>query len=251
VSGELWIRDGLPILKSDGEGLVRGTILSFQPNASEKAYQRIVDIEPDRQYHWGVLLSGSRSVNVLLGKFPKKGGRPAETLEWDGKTDPLFTSALDVVSETLNANPEIIDRDLKPTFRLQMAYLLLWSSIERYVSLRYHLGGEAWKKVEHLAREPAFRSALEATVTKPREIFRADKPDDKCKLDASNPERSLKYYYQVRSNIVHRGKGIFNDHKIVRESLRELLAIFKAVKDEAFRLSSTTDETEVPSESPG
>jgi hypothetical protein len=246
VHGELRIRDGLPILNPDGGGSVRGTILFFEPGATEKAYQRIVEIEPDKQYKWGVAPSGNQSVNLLLGRSPRKGSTEAETSEWDGRNDPLFTAALDVVGETLVANWES-GWDLKPTFRLQMAYLLLWSSIERYVSMRYHLGDNATAKLKYLAEEPAFCRALQANVKSKRSVFRADRPDKAYLLDASQPQESREYYYQVRCNIMHRGKGIPRDHEIVRDSLSELLTIFTAVKDAAFEFSQPTGGGQSPS----
>ena len=58
---------------------------------------------------------------------------PARTTSWNGWDDPLFTSALDVVKETLHSQTQF-DWDLKPLFRLQMAYLLLWSG---YRAIRF------------------------------------------------------------------------------------------------------------------
>jgi hypothetical protein len=42
-----------------------------------------------------------------------------------------------------------------------MAYLLLWSSIDRYVSLRRDFGSDdVTKRVERLAEEPVLREVL-------------------------------------------------------------------------------------------
>jgi hypothetical protein len=118
-------------------------------------------------------------------------------------------------------------------FRLQMAYLLLWSAIERYVSLRYHFGDCVTKKVNRLAREESFIRGLRDYVTNNREVYRADRPEKKEVLDRENPEKALDYYYQVRSNITHRGKGVERDHERVLKSLRELLSIFRSVLKQA------------------
>jgi len=64
--------------------------------------------------------------------------------EWNGRDDPLFTVALDVVTKLCNRIALRVG--FEPLFRLEMAYLLLWTSIERYASLRYHLGDKATKK---------------------------------------------------------------------------------------------------------
>lgn len=231
VSGELRIRDGLPILDPDGIQNVSGSVLFFRSFAFEDAYRSIVDLEPDAQYRWGEKPSGSNTVNVLFGRSPKKGSVPGQ--DWDGRQDPLFTAALDVVRDTLSRNKNF-DSNLKRTFRLQMAYLLLWSAIERYVSLRYHLGNKVMEKVMNLASESAFSEALRNLQPAPREVYRADKPQEQVRLDSGDPEGSLSYYYQIRSNIVHRGKGHRDDHGRVRQSLEELLVIFDQVLNRAF-----------------
>ncbi|HEX4168142.1 MAG TPA: hypothetical protein VHZ55_21965 [Bryobacteraceae bacterium] len=135
--------------------------------------------------------------------------------------------ALDVVEEILNS--QTFAWDLKPLFRLQMAYLLLWSSIERYVSLRYHLGKNVKKKVDQLSGEQAFASSLLFHVRERQEVYRADRPSQKEVLDPQSPEKALKYFYQLRSNVTHRGKAVIRDHDRMRDSLAQLLPIFRDV----------------------
>jgi hypothetical protein len=233
IKGTLRIRDGLPIIDPQGTAQVSGSILVFKPEASEEAYKRIIEIKPDKHYRWDKSLAQDVSVNVLFGRSPQKGSIEVEDASWDGENDPLFTSALEVIKETLETGSEF-QWDLKPLFRLQMAYLLLWSSIERYVSLRYHLGDEVTKKINNLANEPAFIQALKDNVSNSRSIFRADRPEDKVTLDPMNSKGSLEYYYQIRSNITHRGKTVVKDHEILRDSLSELLNIFQSVLKAAF-----------------
>jgi hypothetical protein len=78
----------------------------------------------------------------------------------------------------------------------------------------------------NIAKEVAFRDMLEKVVKSNRSVQRADKPTEKVELDPTVPEKAMSYYYQVRSNMVHRGKGMPNDHQIVLSSCRELLEIF-------------------------
>jgi len=227
IKGTLLLRDGLPIVDPQGEHSVQGVLLNFQDDKADEAYLRIATLEPDKHYSWGETQVGNARANVLLGRNPRKGSIACEE-EWDGWTDPLFTSALDVVDETLSLNKQF-DWSLKPLFRLQMAYLLLWSAIERYVSLRYHLGDKATAKVLHLASEPAFKDALQQQVKERREVHRADRPEDKELLDSSCPEKSLRYYYQIRSNITHRGKAVGRDHDRLLEAGEQLNQIFRCV----------------------
>ena len=237
IQGELRERDGLPILDPDGSGTVSGSLLAFRPEAGTDAYQAIVNLEPDHQYRWDTRLVDGAAANVLVGKSPKEGSVPAEQ-EWDGRNDPLFTVALDIVRETTNANRKF-EWDLKPLFRLEMAYLLLWSAIERYLSLRYSLGGSVVAKIRKLADEPAFGEALAELKLTPRELFRADQPRKRVRLDASDPNGCVDYYYQVRSNLAHRGKAVVADHDRVVSALTELSSIFERVLARGFADASS------------
>jgi len=236
IAGTLRIRDGLPIVDPEadsGSDQVAGHVLHFAETTRKEAYSRIAKLEPDKQYRWIETRATNLNANVLVGRSPKKGSVVAEE-EWDAARDPLFTSALEVVKETLCANRDFA-WDMKPLFRLQMAYLLLWSSIERYVSLRYHLGDRVTEKVNHLASEPVFAEALIQAGPAKREVFRSHKPEEKAVLDSANPRKALDYYYQIRSNITHRGKGVVQDHERLVKCLDELLPIFRTVLDSAFR----------------
>lgn len=236
VAGQLRLRDGLPIFVPGGSGKVSGVLLLFREGAATQAYQAIAELEPAKQYRWGEAIIGPVTANVLWGRFPNRGSIELEE-PWDGRKDPLFTSALDVVQETLAQNRRF-EWNLQPLFRLQMAYLLLWSAIERYLSFRYHLGDAVWQKVQHLAEEPAFAEVLGKEVHDSRALFRADDPRQRVLLDPGNPAQSLEYYYQIRSNITHRGKAVVRDHDRLHDSLKELLAIFRHVLDRAFEEAS-------------
>lgn len=234
VPGTLLLRDGLPIADPAGQGYVGGALLTFGSGQGAEAYERITRMEPGRHYRWHQAELDGVLANMLVGRSPEKGTVPCEDAEWDGWRDPLLTTALEVVEETL-ADSKEFEWNLKPLFRLQMAYLLLWTSIERYVSLRYHLGDKVTEKITQLAGEAAFAASLQAHVSGAREVYRADRPADKEILDPTAPRKSLDYYYQVRSNIIHRGKGVVRDHHVLSQSLGELLAIFRDVLKAATR----------------
>ncbi len=235
--GKLLLRDGLPIMDLTGTDSVEGALLTFAPGKAQEAYERISAMEPDSHYRWTEARVNENLANVLLGRFTAKGSIVFEEPKWDGWTDPLFTSALDVIEETLNTQE--FDWNLKPLFRLQMAYLLLWSAIERYVSLRYHLGKDVANKVRQLAQEAAFASGLLMHVKERREVYRADQPDNKVVLDPQDPRKSLEYFYQLRSNLSHRGKGVVRDYDRIQEALAQLLPIFR----EVLRTAQTDAET--------
>ena len=250
VNGELYIRDGLPILKESDSSQVRGDTFYFRDGSN--AYQRIIELEPEHQYRWSVVEldpADSRiKLNILLGKSPDKGSvkiKFENSRDWDGREDSLFKDALEVVKEAIDADFHLnFPQSVKGFFRYQMAYMLLWSSIERYASLRYHLGKDVWQKIRKIAEEPEFGASLSEIAQTHRSIQRADEPGKKVHLDPSNPRKSLEYYYQVRSNMVHRGKSAIEDFKTVKTSLSELYEIFMRVKEAAFFEASLSFDEE-------
>lgn len=229
ILGSLLLRDGLPIIKAGGNGRVRGALLTFLPERRADAYNAIAAMEPDKQYTWGEAQVDGIQANVLFGRKPWTTSEPCEGVEWTGWSDPLFTVALKVVTDTLNAEHSCWDKEA--FFRLQMAYLLLWSSIERYASLRYGLGENVGAKLRGLASEEAFARSVTLHVKERREVHRADRPNEKEMLDplSNDSARACRYYYQVRSNITHRGKGVATDYDRIQKSLVELLLIFRDV----------------------
>jgi hypothetical protein len=231
IRGQLYIRDGLPILVLDerGENFVRGFVIYFTDSRS--AYERIVAIEPGSQYLWSETAVSVDNANVLIGRSPQKGSELAQG-DWDGAHDPLFTTALDVVKEVLRTHSGFKD-DLKPMFYLEMAYLLLWSSIERFLSLKYYLGGDVRKKIRFLASEHAFKDALRTLAPAPRSVYCSDDPKNRVTL-SSNPLKAVNYYYQIRCNLTHSGKGVQKDHERVLCALRELSQLFDAVLGSSF-----------------
>ena len=236
IAGCLLGRDGLPVLM-EGTERVSGTVIHFRSGDEEKSYRIIIKIEPDELYRWDTAEAQNgpecQKVNVFAGLKVKRGTHPLETETWNGREEPLFSTALEVITKTLNKNRKF-NWNLKPLFGLQMAYLLLWSAIERFASFKYHLGDKAVEKVFRIADEPEFVKALQELVTEPRTVYRSDKPENKVTLDPNIPKKGLAYYYQVRSNITHRGKAAYGDHDTLVKSLEELLEIFNRIKKAEF-----------------
>ncbi len=233
IDGYLKERDGIPLLIVLQEhGQIHGYTLNFKSGKKEDAYNRIAAIEPDKVYRWGkITLNSSITANVLIGKSENKGSLDLEGVtSWDGWNDPFFNEALEEIKEILDNNQEY---NIKALFRLQMAYSLLWASIERYTGLKYDLGKSPMSKIYNLKDEKSFVDSLKKNVTKIRTVCNAADVSSKAKLDPSDPRKSINYYYQVRSNSIHRGKSVHLDFDIIRSSLTELYAIFKDVLQES------------------
>jgi hypothetical protein len=240
VAGTLLIRDGVPVLDTTARNkVVNGYRIEFNDADAESAYKAIQRMEPSTQYRW----CDDDGMNVLVGRKPSRGSRPAETdidgnVVWSSWRDPAFKDALDVVDE--NLAEEFVRNDLRRFYRLQGAYLVLWSSIERYVSLRYGLGRneQVLQRVRRLAEETQFEASLRATnpaaKAKLRKLFRSDDPADSEKFDPlGRPEKAIDYLYQVRSNVTHRGKEEPLDWDLLHTATTEVLRIFRDVLDTA------------------
>lgn len=234
VNGILKERDGVPILVKSDNFKIKGYLIYFKEGREEEAYRRIMEIEPHKVYKWGEIKVNDNVVsNVLLGRKDKKGSTDLEYIdEWDGRSDPFFKYGLEEVETILKDNYES-DCEYKSLFRLQMAYALLWSAIERYAGLRYHLGDKVYQKVSQIAEEKAFADSLKKNVKDKRIVYSATDLK-KCLLDPNDPKKAIGYYYQARSNVVHRGKAVTRDFNTIKKSLEELLAIFRDVLDETF-----------------
>lgn len=84
-------------------------------------------------------------------------------------------------------------------------------------------------KLSRLASERAFAESVQRYVACSREVYRADRPGKKVVLNPALPDHAWKYYYQIRSNMIHRGKAVVRDHERIEEALSELLKIFRDV----------------------
>ncbi len=235
ADGSLKERDGIPLfIPSKNAGIIKGYLISFIAGREDEAYDRIISIEPDEVYRWQVIKVNDTDANVLVGKRVDRGSSDLDHVEeWDGKSDPFFNDGIAEVEAILEANPSFDWVDYRPLFRLQMAYILLWSAVERYAGLKYHFGNNATEKVNRIADEKCFKDALEKIVTETREVYSTTKLD-KYTLDPADPKKSINYYYAVRSNSVHRGKAVHRDFDTIKSSLTELLFIFKELLRDSF-----------------
>jgi hypothetical protein len=189
--------------------------------------------------------NADRGVKQERERLLEKGPRPrrgSTVLEgpWAGRTDPPLTVGLDVVAEMAATVGHPSPDDVAPLLRLQAAYLLLFTAIERYASLRYGLrGGDIMVKLRQVADEPAFATALAAHVDAVREVYAAHNPSNRERLDPINPRGSMEYYYQLRSNISHRGKAAVDFDRLAHAT-SSLLAIFGEVVAAAFAEAAAT-----------
>lgn len=230
VKHALYERDGIPFVsEKDISHETEGYVIHFKENCQELAYDVIRKTESAKFYRWNTTESDNGTVNILFGKSPSKSNPlRVENNRYDGSKDVFFTKAINLIAIEMKNYEN--DSSFENFFKLQRNYLLLWTCIERYTSLKY---GENSKSQNNkcLANETIFKDSLKYFVKKEesRKIFNSQTLNYD-RLDPENAEKSISYYYTMRSNVVHRGKSVSDiDEEKLRKSLVELLNIFQCV----------------------
>ena len=239
INYKMLMRDGIPLIMPAGNKShtqTAGYLIYFNEQCSKTAYETISANMNEKLYEWNEIKVGENRANVLMGANPKMGSSDFEGRlgDYDGRNDPYFKEAIDVVENELNdENKHWFN--INDFFKLQMSYLLLWTAIERYASLKYNCP-KIWQKWKRLSNEDVFKESLKKHVKKQRKVYSSDDLREYA-LNPEKPYYSIKYYYTIRCNATHRGKALHTDDYLLRQSLKELLAIFKDI------LKDTFDET--------
>ncbi|WP_433493646.1 hypothetical protein ACQP26_19785 [Micromonospora sp. CA-248089] len=233
VTGVIKMRDGLPLLDHLAAGRVHGSLLFFPADKADEAWQTVADFEPVAQYAWSTseaLTEDGQSItaNVLAGAKLQRGVSGDPVQEWSASHDPVLGEGLAEVRRlVLEAAPHGVQPQpdspgfWRQFFRLQASYLLLWSAVERYTALRYGPALDPWDRVCRLDNDLAFQDALRTVNAESGSVVDSRDPTTKVTL---RPDFTggARYYYQVRSNLSHRGKGAFRDARLVLKACVEL-----------------------------
>ena len=233
IKAKLYVKDGVSLIDiTETDSTTYGDIIYFKDAESAlNAYNAIGLLEPTTYYEWGETEIDNESVNVLIGRNINKGTNAVEDNYWDSWIDPLFTTIFEIIDEVLKEPTNDISG--KQFLKLQMTYLLLWTAIERYVTLRYKIGGsDVVAKVNNLIYEVEFLKGIKRIGIVERKVHKSHESGH-VKFDVDNPKNCVSYFYQIRSNIAHRGKAIFEDAKLVHFALAEMSFIFKRMLEQA------------------
>ena len=231
VAGELLVRDGLPRLRTNDHGLVQGYLLQWRSGQEQDAYASVCAFEPRKHYVWAeISLSSGRQANALVIRSPNKGNpRHLDTSSWNLSDDPAFGPGLEAVERVLKEVDDMpgdsFEANWQRFFRSQMGYLLLWSILERLSALCLGPSLDPMQRIKRLHQLKGMTEAVKEHVHRSDRVADSRNPDTNYRLDATDARKCFDYYYQVRSNLSHRGKAVFNEFETVHCSLRELLAI--------------------------
>lgn len=229
IKGGLYVRDGLPLLNVNASGSVHGFVLRWLPNTD--GYKVVCEFEPRSHYKWfEVTLESGTLANTLVIRFPTKGNpQHIEACSWSLSDDPAFGQGLKTVRLSIKEMDQMpcnsFDANWHRFFRSQMAYLLLWSILERLSALCFGPGQDPMKRIKRLHELPEMENLVRQNVRRTDNVSDSRNPNKTYKLDCTSAKKCFEYYYQIRSNLSHRGKGVVNEFEKVHESLKELLAI--------------------------
>jgi hypothetical protein len=228
VEGTLYVRDGLPLLYLNHGGKAEGTLLTWKSERESEAYGRVCDFEPREHYSWTtVTLTSGAQANTLIGRYPQYGNpQPLDSSTWRLTDDPAFGEGLQTVRDAIQElQGEQSLTAWQKFFRSQMAYLLLWSIVERLSALCLGPGRDPGDRVKHLHDLPGMAELVHQFVKRTDRVSDSRNPKATYTLNACNAKQCFQYYYQVRSNLSHRGKGVHNEFHKVQMSLEELCSI--------------------------
>jgi hypothetical protein len=229
VKGALYVRDGLPLVYLDREGMTQGFLLKWNPGLETEGYRAICEFEPKKHYQWAeIALCSGMTANGLTVRYPGKGNpQPLHSAVWRLSDDPAFGEGLRVVRESVQELKREEDTwsAWQKFFRSQMAYLLLWSILERLSALCCGPGEDPNERVKRLHELPGMTELVATYVHRTDRVSDSRDPSCTIVLEASNPKSCFQYYYRVRSNLSHRGKAMFNELHKVQDSLDELCSI--------------------------
>jgi hypothetical protein len=234
VKGHIYVRDGLPLLKLvDGiDEEVEGFLIPWISGQESEAYSAVCAFEPRGQYVWGSITTKSGGIaNTLLIRDPQDGNpQPLDAPEWLISNDAAFGPGLEEIKKMLQEinrmDGDVNDWTAWPRFfRCQMAYLLLWSILERLSAFCFGPGMDPTKRVKCFHELSGISDLVEEIVKREDKVSDSRKASDIFRLDRTNAKKCFLYYYQLRSNLSHRGKGVKNEYARLHASLTELLEI--------------------------
>lgn len=197
------------------------------------AYDFICKTKPASLFKWRDEHVGGREFNMILGRDCNFGvSYSGNDGIYDGRWDSDFYDVIDFVRGNMESMRIDYD-DKRSLYELQMNYMLLWSSIDKYLAL-CNGGWFQHKNVVEWSKYDEFRESFENN--NPRRIHEVNSSNGASirHLNPDNPTSSAEYYYQLRCNVVHSGKRHTADTSFLENSVWELLDIFKNVLDICF-----------------
>jgi hypothetical protein len=177
-----------------------------------------------------VFLNGKEFLaGVFVGRKMGKGNPERLYTSWASKLDPIFSQSFPLLHQDIAGNAlKFTDAEHDPVGywsqmnRLLSQYLLLVSILEHLTVVKF--GGskkqDPMVRIRKLQQSQGFARAFSVLIDErsnpPIKVSDSRAVGDS--LSSSNPEQVLLAWYQVRSNLQHRGKASLFDAKLVQKS---------------------------------
>ena len=239
IIGLMKEKDGIPIFftiqtKRYARIQYEAYEIYFKKEIEEQAYQIISENEPNTYYNW-VEFQGR---NILEGIKGMRGLIHFMDYSWSFNDDPYFSNGLKACKQIFGSHS--LSKDFYSEhsifFSAQAAYMLLWTIIERFCSIKYG-NISPNEKIKKLSNDSEIDwTFIYEIILRNDSIVRSDEKNNKIKLNPSSSIKSiLNYYYGLRSNVVHRGKDVFRDSDRISLAFEELVEIVERLINQYHR----------------
>ena len=278
----LYIRDGIPLVIPTKGYRVKGELLYANPNSLEEFLKIIDDYEGVRLYKRQESIAqldfpdnGPNSSSfaseiecyVYVGVNFKNGNAEPLHEPWSSAQDPIFSESFPELFKEIKLvvqnSPEPVpgQYDWKLYNELAAKHLLLVTVIERIAYLRFGeqyteltegvFNDRVMKRIAKLGKTIEFKNAYSKVKLLGGiysiEVF--DSRDATRSLSTGKIGQALEAWYQVRSNLQHRGKAAWRDFNILRDSLTGLTNVTRFLLTEIIpELESQNKFKKMPSD---
>jgi len=250
---EQFLRDGLSfIFKNKESRSLNGYKINFKADKALEAYFKISNKEPSNLYKWEVI----ENMNALVA-IDKKGidkefhGDIDSIIGWN---DPYFHIGLEVINNqefkknnmNYGVNSNWDDKEFfAEIVNIQMKFLLAYSMLERLAFLMTSFQSGSAQVSTVLADNSFVQAAIlklydelpEKAKTEKREVYSSERKSSSKgekvtfsfndSIEKKDFKKIIKFYYQIRNNITHRGKSLGRMSKDFESYLLELTSIIK------------------------
>lgn len=231
----LYVRDGLPLIgPSDPWEAVPGILLSVSTETLDEFWNVVVNYEGTTNYRRDdavkVSLPDQEIVaSTFVAKKIARGNPERHSGRWTSKADPLFSRAFPLVHENIGmkalrfTDAEHDARGYWEQMNLVLSqYLMLVGILEHLCVVKF--GGsksqEIMQRIRKLQESAGFQESYKE-ISGERfnpPIRVVDSRDVATSLSSEKEHQALFAWYQVRSNLQHRGKASLFDAELVQKS---------------------------------
>ena len=231
----LYVRDGLPIIRKQAPGeTVDGVLLTINAGMEEDFWRVVTEYEGATNYKFEnsipIISDGKKHLSgAFTGRKMGNGNPERLYVPWTSKLDPIFSQSFPILHRDIAVNSlKFTDAEHDPNGywsqlnKLLSQYLLLVSILEHLTVVKF--GGskkqEPMVRIRKLQQSEGCLIALRALSDDRNNpsIKVSDSRAVEDSLSSSNPDQALFAWYQVRSNLQHRGKASLFDASLVHKS---------------------------------